>query len=46
MSPDVADLPLFAFGGQTFNADKPLEEFPLKEPWPFDLPWEEDNDAA
>lgn len=23
--------------------DKPVEEFPLKEPWPFDAPWEDDD---
>jgi hypothetical protein len=25
--------------------EKPVEEFPLKEPWPFDAPWEDDDGA-
>lgn len=24
---------------------KPFEEFPLKEPWPFDAPWEDDDEG-
>jgi hypothetical protein len=26
--------------------EKPVEEFPLKEPWPFDAPWDDEGASA
>jgi hypothetical protein len=37
----LSNLPLLQFRDSALDAlERPIEHFPLNEPYPFDLPWE------